>query len=114
MSIYTDIIFFDYLHKKHKIIDVPIIYTESLSCIADIWRPIDITDDLNWKQLEEINFKTLEKLAKRSLLKTNERDIRTIVSKWLFPLHGLDIRILKVDKNSLREIRDDKFFDLYY
>lgn len=87
----------------------------SLLCIANIWRPIEITDDFTWLQLRELNIKTLEELDKLGLLNTREeRYIPTIIDKWLFPLHGLDIRIIKVDKETLKQIRDENFFNMYY
>jgi len=87
----------------------------ALLSIANTWRPIQISDGFHWGELRELNIKTLEDLEKRNLLNTQEEDIfPTIIDKWLFPLHSLDIRVIRVDKERLREVRDQRFFDMYY
>ncbi|MCD6584718.1 MAG: hypothetical protein J7K96_03045 [Desulfobacteraceae bacterium] len=71
------------------------------------WCSIQITDDFTWRQLRELNIKTLEDLDKLNLLNTQKESIvHTIIDKWLFPLYSLDIRIIKTNKNELREYRD--------
>ncbi|MEW6669677.1 MAG: hypothetical protein AB1512_31090 [Thermodesulfobacteriota bacterium] len=88
---------------------------KSLLCIANIWRSIEVTDNLTWVQLRELNLKTPEEIEKIGLLNTQEEKyIHTIIDKWLFPLHTVDIRILKVDRERLREIREERFFEMYY
>ena len=88
---------------------------KALLSIANNWRSIQISDDFDWQQLRKINIKTLEDLDKLNLLNTQEGNIvKTIINKWLFPLHSLDIRIINVNKEKLREIRDQQFFNMYY
>ena len=87
----------------------------SLLSIANKWRSIQMTDDFDWRQLRKLNIKTLEDIDKMNLLNTKESKIFTsIIDKWLFPLHSLDIRIIKVNKEKLREIRDQRFLNMYY
>ena len=87
----------------------------SLLLIANNWRTIQMTDDFSWHQLTELNCKTLEELDNHNLLNTQqETACSTIINKWLFPLYSIDIRIIKVDKEKLKEIREDRFFNMYY
>lgn len=88
---------------------------DALASIADNWRSLQFSDDFSWKQLSELNIKTLEKLDELKLLQNQESSvIKTIIDKWLFPFHNLDIRIIKVDKEKLKEIREDNFYSMYY
>ena len=74
-----------------------------------------MTDDFSWHELKKLNFKTLEDLDKNHLLNTQEEAVcSTIIDKWLFPLYSLDIRIIQVDKEKLKETREQSFFNMYY
>jgi hypothetical protein len=88
---------------------------ESLSHIAKMWRPIRIPDDFTQDRLRELNIRTLEELNNSNLLSTQEeQSLLTIVNKWSFPLYSLKIRIIEVDKETLKETRDNAFFLMYY
>lgn len=88
---------------------------EALSVVAKKWRSIQMTDDLSWQELRDFNYQTLEDLKKEKLLQEQSESVySTIIDRWLFPLYSLDIRIIKVDKSKLREIREQSSFDMYY
>lgn len=88
---------------------------EALLSISKIWRSIELSDDFHFTKLRALNIKTLEKLDEEKLLNTQEpKHLSTIIDKWMFPLHSLNIRIIKIDKEALKETRDKKFFDMYY
>lgn len=87
----------------------------ALLSIANIWRSIELSDDSHWSTLRDLNIKTLEELDKLNLLNAEKpKYISTIIDRWLFPLHGLDIRIIKVNKDKLKETRDHQFFNMFY
>lgn len=88
---------------------------DALSSIAKTWRSIQMTDDFNWMQLKDYNIQTLMNLQEVNLLETQDNKIwHTIIDKWLFPLHSLDITLNKNDKKELKEARDQKFFEEFY
>jgi len=87
----------------------------ALLSIAKIWRTLELSDDFHWPKLRDLNIKTLEQLDKQKLLNTQEsKYFSIIIDKWMFPLHGLNIRIINVDKETLKEIRDRQFFNMFY
>ena len=86
---------------------------EALLCIANNWRSIQISDDFDWKELQKLNIKTLDDLDAHNLIKTKEEKIiRTIIDKWLFPLYTLDLKIKSVNEAELREIREQYLMNL--
>lgn len=88
---------------------------DSLSIIAKQWRTVDISDDSSWQQLRKLNHHTLAKLASKNLIiEQPDSAHSTIIDNWLFPLHSLDIRIVKVDQSNLKEVRDKALFKMYY
>jgi len=88
---------------------------DSLSIIAEQWRTVEISDDSSWQEIRKLNHHTLEKLASKNLIIEQPDSVHsTIIDNWLFPLHSLDIRIIKVDKSHLKEARDKAFFQMYY
>jgi len=88
---------------------------DSLSIIAEQWRTVEISDDSSWQELRKLSHHTLEKLAIKNLIIEQPDSVHsTIIDNWLFPLHSLDIRIIKVDKSHLKEVRDKAFFQMYY
>jgi len=89
--------------------------SDALMLIAKNWRSIQMTDDFSWQQLKELNRKTLKDLDNNNLLPSQPESVySTIIEEWLFPLHSLDIRIIQVDKQKLKEIREQRFFNIYY
>jgi AbiV family abortive infection protein len=89
--------------------------SDALSTLANNWRELQITNEFTWLQLRECNIKTLEDLEKNNLLNTQEELVcTTIIDKWSFPLYSLDIRIIKVDQDKLKDTRDRHYFELYY
>jgi len=88
---------------------------DALLSIAEIWRSIELSDDFHWTKLRGLNIKTLEKLDEKKLLNIQEsKYLSIIIDKWLFPLYSLNIRIINVDKEALKEIRDKQFFNMFY
>lgn len=88
---------------------------EALSIIAKKWRAINMHDDFSWQELRKLNRATLEALKNKGLLKEQPEKIYSIIiDKWLFPLYSINIRIITVDKEKLKEKREERFFAMYY
>lgn len=88
---------------------------EALQLLIRIWRPIKMSDDFSWHELREVNIKTLEELDEKNLLNTQDDTVcSVIIDRWLFPLYSLDIRIIKVNKEKLKETREQGLFNMYY
>jgi len=79
---------------------------DALQVIADKWRPIQMRDDFHILKIKELNKETLEELAKKGLLNKQPKEVyQQIIQKWLFPMCSLDMNIIKVDQEILREIQ---------
>ena len=79
---------------------------KGLSVIAKIWRSVDMRDDMGITELMGLNWRTLEVLDDRGLLASSPHETYAVIrNDWIFPLWSLDLRILKVEKKSLREVR---------
>lgn len=81
---------------------------EALKVVAEKWRPIKMNDHFSWQDIRQLNKETLEELENNQLLENvNEAVKRNIIDKWLFPIYSIDLRIVKVDKEKLREIQEN-------
>jgi hypothetical protein len=80
----------------------------ALKVVADVWRPVAIDDEFPWHSLREVNRKTLQLMEESCLLNPgSDETYARVVDEWPFPMYGLDLRRKRVDKNELREIRDN-------
>ena len=85
-----------------------------LSVVAEVWRPVDIHPDMHITELIELNGRMLKVLENRGLLSPALTEVYSVVrNKWIFPLWPLDLRILKVEKKTLRETRSQWSPDWY-
>lgn len=88
---------------------------QALAVIAEKWRPITMNDDFYWADLKKLNIETLELLESNGYLKkADSKYYSTIIEKWLFPVYNLDIRIIKIDKNELNKVRENRLADMFY
>jgi len=89
---------------------------DALAIIAQVWRPVEITDDFDIFKLSELTERTLQALADKSLLVNDERAIQIAIDRWLFPLYSLDLNPLPVDRKALREEQQaeaDRFYEQF-
>ena len=78
----------------------------SLAVVAEIWRPVELRPEMSVRELMRLNQQTLETLHGKGLLAAAPDDVYEVVAgKWLFPLWPLDLRVRKVKKQDLREVR---------
>lgn len=75
-----------------------ITHPHALRIVAETWRGQDVWN-LNWDQIVDLNAQTLEEIRKRDLLS----DPGIPVDHWQFPLYDLDLTIIEVDRNALRQ-----------
>jgi hypothetical protein len=88
----------------------------ALGVIASVWRPIRITDEFHFSELEQAAGATLKALHDRGLLRRNNEAESVVVNRWLYPLYPLDLRPLKVDRSELREAQRaeaDRFYEQF-
>jgi AbiV family abortive infection protein len=78
----------------------------ALAVVADVWHPLELTPDTHCTTVRSTNRETLERLDDKELL--NDIDARAlsfIVTEWQFPMYSLDLSLIKVDKERLRELQ---------
>ena len=82
----------------------------TLEVVADIWRPVRMTPDLERQDLRDLNRRTLETLRAKSLLAGDPRGFSAfVIDRWPFPMWSLDLSPIKVDQDDLRREREDKW-----
>lgn len=76
---------------------------DSLSTVAETWRPVAMTDGTKVQELREIIRRNLEKLVCPDLLTKSKSRIE---QTWPFPLYDLEMRQIDVKESKLKEIQD--------
>ncbi len=85
-----------------------------LSVIAGIWRSANVREEMQFGELRAVNRRTLEAMNERGVFASISADsYAEIFHRWIFPLWPLDLRIVRVDKKSLRDVREQSWFDTY-
>lgn len=86
---------------------------KALTTIAEMWRPISMTDDYHWTDLRDLNYATLKKLESQGLLQEQTQEVyRTIINNWSFPIYSAELEIAHVDQSELRDIQKHWPLDL--
>lgn len=79
---------------------------KALAIVADMWRPITFAADSHWETCHRQNIATLEALNRAGLLtESGAKSAGAIAWEWLFPLHTVDLSMIKVDRGDLRDIQ---------
>ena len=88
--------------------------SEGLSVIANVWRNVDVRDEMRFDELKRLNRRTLEALNDRGLLAPVSDQVQVTVEKhWIYPLWTLDLRMLRVEKKELLEVQQSWYPDIY-
>ena len=67
--------------------------------------------EYHYLDLRALNFRTLKMLESGGLLKAAaERAYSSVVNDWLFPLHGLDLQQIPVNRSQLREAQENAYY----
>ena len=78
----------------------------ALTVVAEVWRPVEVRSEMRFDELERLNWRTLEVLEERGLLAAAPAEVNAVIrDRWPFPLWPLDLRVRKVEKEHLREVR---------
>ena len=77
---------------------------DGLAVLADVWRAMPMSLDLRWMEVREVNRKTLVELEKKGVLREYPQEIYDkIIDRWQFPMYDLDLTLVRVKKETLRE-----------
>jgi len=82
---------------------------DSLSTVAELWRPVSITDDTRFQDLRELISRNLQQLPGADVSMTAKSHIE---ERWPFPLYDLEMRQIPVSKAKLKEIQERWYPDL--
>jgi len=75
-----------------------------LGFVAPLWRDLELTDSLHRQVIRDLNKRTLEAFQEAGITeRASADDLHEIVESWSFPLHSMDLSILEVDMDTLRE-----------
>lgn len=84
--------------------DIGFSTADTLTTVADLWRSEAMLPEMEWAQLRQLNYGTLARLdSDRMLKECNDSDYQQLIDRWQFPLYTLDLSLLRVDIESLRE-----------
>lgn len=84
--------------------DVGMSTVEALAMVADLWQSEAILPEMERTQLRELNYGTLERLDSSGLLQErSDTDYQQLIDRWQFPIYSLDLSLLRIDIESLRE-----------
>ena len=62
--------------------------------------------EFTWLELRGLNIQTLKELEKQKLLKKQEERVySTIIDRWPFPMHSLELQLIKGNEDELKEIQ---------
>lgn len=77
-----------------------------LAVVAEVWRPVDVRAEMRFDERERLNWRTLDVLEERGLLAPAPDEVYAVIrNRWTFPLWPLDLRVRKIEKEHLREVR---------
>ena len=111
---YVDKLSTDVLKLVNALHNVGISRPEALEIIASRWKPVKMSDNFYIQELKELNLQTLNELREKDLLHDQPNEVyATIVERWLFPLHSLDLSEKKVKESELRGIQKQRSQDFY-
>ena len=102
------------LQVARSLFDIGIAQKDALILVADIWRSVSIKPETPSHEIRELNQQTLKKLDSTGILRKQPAHIYgSIIDDWQFPLYDLDLKLIPVDINTLRE-RQDSWNPDYY
>jgi AbiV family abortive infection protein len=100
------------IHVAGTLFNAGVSTPESLAVVAKIWRPISMLRETRWSDLRALNTQTLKQLASGGMLRPQPDSVyQTIINEWQFPLYDLDLTLIEVDKNELRQRQESWTLD---
>lgn len=87
-------------HLSHVGLSTP----AGLSVVASVWRTSALNARTRWSDIRTLNLRTLEALQAEGLLIELSNDMYSwIVNDWQFPMYDLDLSMVPVKLDDLRE-----------
>lgn len=107
-GIYDDSAFEDVeplaLQVAGSLYDVGISKPAALAAIAEVWRTVAMLPETHCIEIRKLNARTLECLNQKGLLQERpDSDYQRIVDRWQFPLYTLNLSLLDVGIEALRD-----------
>lgn len=76
----------------------------AVATIAEFWRSVPLDFETEWGQMRVMNQQTLQLLEERGqLVEQPAETYGWIVHHWEFPMYDLDLSMIKVKLDELRE-----------
>jgi AbiV family abortive infection protein len=76
----------------------------AVATVADVWRSVSLDFDTPWSAIRDLNFSTLQLLEQRGQLVEQPPNVYgEIVHHWQFPMFALDLSMVKVKLDTLRD-----------
>ena len=76
----------------------------SLEKIAEIWRPVQMSDNYSADDLYKQNLKTLKQLSDDELLEDQPEEIYHLISiSWSFPMHSIELGKIGTKPSQLKD-----------
>lgn len=77
---------------------------QALAAVADYWRSESMLPETQWEHLRKLNRGTIELFKSMGLPQVaSDSDVQLLIERWQFPLYTLDLSLLKVDIDTLRD-----------
>jgi AbiV family abortive infection protein len=77
---------------------------EALATVAELWRATPIGPETHCTEIFALNRLTLQWMESRGQLQEQTQELyQWIASEWQFPMYGLDLSMIEVDLETLRE-----------
>ena len=81
----------------------------SLAEIAGLWRGVTFSPSDHWQRCHKLKLETIETLSERGLLtRDGAAEAGRLAWDWLFPLHGADLKEIRVTREELKAIQDSR------
>jgi hypothetical protein len=74
-----------------------------LQIVTDVWNRFVPKPETPWSDVRLRSVETLERLTNEIDIAPREGDLRRIITSWTFPLWNVDVGLIKVDLNGLRQ-----------
>lgn len=91
------------LEMARALSDVGLATSRGLSVVARVWRTAEINPNTSCSEFRALNLRTLDEVRKDGLLREESTVCPWIVDRWQFPMYDLDLSMIPVKLDVLRE-----------
>jgi hypothetical protein len=88
--------------------EVGLFSEKALGIMESIWKDVSITSTTRWGDYLKVNQAFLEECSRQGLLASQTRceELERITDEFLYPLSGLDLRVIQISDEELRQRRE--------